>query len=165
VEERRERLGNVVKELVAALLLALELLPAPLDRARRVELGVAEDVRVAPDELLVDPLGDGGEVAGALLVEQKGEEIRLEEEVAELVEELVVVAGHGRVRDLVRLLDRVRNDGLRRLAPVPRALAAEPLGQLLESEERVGEVAPGDHGASYSPVVAVVPSSSSFGGA
>jgi hypothetical protein len=37
-------------------------------------------------------LGDRGEVAGAALLEQQREEVDLEEDVAELVEELGVVA-------------------------------------------------------------------------
>ena len=70
------------------------------------------------------------EVARALLLEQQREEVDLEEEVAELVEQLRVVAGERRVGDLVGLLDRVRDDRPRGLLAVPGAVAAEPLGQL-----------------------------------
>ncbi len=85
-------------------------------------------MRVAPNELVVDPVRDRGEIAGAALVEEQGEEDRLEEQVAELVEELRVVAGQGGVRDLVRLLDRVRHDRRSRLLAIPGAVAAKPLG-------------------------------------
>ena len=79
------------------------------------------------------------EVACAALLEQQREEVDLEEEVAELVEELGVVAADRRVGDLVRLLDGVRDDRPDRLLPVPGALAAQPLGELLELEQRLGK--------------------------
>ena len=87
----------------------------------------------------MDSLCDALEVAGAALVEEEREKVDLEEEVAELVEELRVVGGERRVRDLVRFLDRVRHDRLLGLLAVPRALAPEPLGQLLELEQRLTE--------------------------
>ena len=49
-------------------------------------LGVAEDVRVAADQLRRAGLGDRGEVALAALLEQQRQEHHLEEDVAELVE-------------------------------------------------------------------------------
>ena len=101
-------------------------------------LDVREHVRVAPDELLVDQPRRLLEVALALLVEQQRQEVALEEQVAELVEQLLVVAGERGVRDLVRLLDGVRDDRARGLLPVPGALAAESLGQVLEVEKSVG---------------------------
>ena len=55
-------------------------------RPARLRLDLAEDVRVAADELLVDPARDLLEIAVALLLEQEREEVDLEEEVAELVE-------------------------------------------------------------------------------
>jgi hypothetical protein len=54
------------------------------------------------------------------------------------VEQLRVVAGERRVGDLVRLLDRVRHDRARRLLAIPRAVAPEPLGQLLQRDESLG---------------------------
>ena len=75
------------------------------------------------------------EIALAALLEQEREEVHLEEQVAELVEQLLVVAGERRVRDLVRLLDRVRHDRARGLLAVPRALATQPLRQALELEQ------------------------------
>jgi hypothetical protein len=63
----------------------------------------------------------------------------LEQQVAELVQELLVVARQRSVRNLVRLLDRVRDDRLRRLLAVPRAVAAQALGQRLKLDESFGE--------------------------
>ena len=83
--------------------------------------------------------GDRLEVAGAALREEQREEVRLEEQVAELVEQLRVVAGERRVGDLVGLLDRVRHDRPLGLLAIPRAVAAQALGQLLELDQRVGE--------------------------
>ena len=74
------------------------------------------------------PSRDGGQVARAALLEQQGEEDGLEEQVAELVEELRVVAGQRGVGDLVGLLDRVRDDRGLGLLTIPGAVAAEPLG-------------------------------------
>ena len=63
----------------------------------------------------------------------------MEEQVAELVDELRVVLGERGIRDLVRLLDRVRDDRLRGLLAIPGTVAAQPLGQLLELEKGLGE--------------------------
>jgi hypothetical protein len=89
---------------------------------------------VAGDELVVDPRRDRGEVAGAPLLEQEREEVRLEEEIAELVLELGVVARERSVGDLVGLLDGMRDDRARRLLAVPGTVAAQPLGQPLKPE-------------------------------
>ena len=78
-------------------------------------------------------------IACSALLEQEREEVDLEEEVAELVEQLLVVAGERRVGDLVGLLDGVRHDRARGLLAVPRTLATQPLCQLLEVDERLSE--------------------------
>ena len=57
-EQRRQVLGHVVEDAVAALLLDLEPLPVLAHAAGRVRLRVAEDVRMARDELRVDAAGD-----------------------------------------------------------------------------------------------------------
>jgi hypothetical protein len=99
-------------------------------------------VRVAGDELVVPPPGNRGKIALASLLEQQRQEVGLEEEVAELVLELGGIAPDRGVCDFVGLLDRVRDDRASRLLPVPGTVAAEPLGQLLELEKRVGELLP-----------------------
>ena len=76
--------------------------------------------------------GDLRQVTRSSLLEQECEEVDLEEEVAELVEQLLVVTGESRVRDLVGLLDRVRNDARFGLFPVPRAFSAQALRQALQ---------------------------------
>jgi hypothetical protein len=128
-----------VEDALAALLLALDPLPVRADSFRRPGLHVAEDVRMAADELLVHAARDRGEVAGAALGEQERQEVDLEQQVAELVEQLPVVGGKGGVRDLVRLLDRVRDDRLRRLLAIPRAVAAQTLRQLLKLDKGLRE--------------------------
>ena len=139
VQECRQVLGNVVEDAFAFFLLALELLPVLADAACRARLDLAEDVRMPPHELLVDPARHVLEIAGAALLEQQREEVRLEQEIAELVDELRVVARHGGLRDLVRLLDRVRDDRPRGLLAIPGALAPKRLGQRLELEKGLGE--------------------------
>ena len=126
-----------MEDALAPLLLALDALPVRAHALGGSRLDVAEDVRVPAHELLVDAAGHLRQVAGASLLEQEREEVDLEEQVAELVEQLLVVAGERRVRDLVGLLDRVRDDRRRGLLAVPRAVAAQPLRQLLEIEERL----------------------------
>ena len=139
VEQAGKRLGHVVEDAGAPLLLGLDRLPALAHPTGRVRLGLPEDVRVAADELRVHGPGDRFEVALALLLEQQREEVGLEEQVAELVEELGGVAGVGGVGDLVGLLDRVRHDRPGRLLAIPGAVAAQALRQLLQLDERLGE--------------------------
>ena len=94
---------------------------------------------MARDQLRGHVPRDRLEVARAALREEQRQEVRLEEQVAELVEELRVVARERRVRDLVGLLDRVRHDRALGLLAIPGAVTAQALGQLLELDERVGE--------------------------
>ena len=94
---------------------------------------------MAANEFLMDMAGNCLQVALSLLLEEKRQEVDLEEQVTELVEELLGPVGHGRVGDLVRLLDRVRDDRPRGLLTVPRTVATEASRQLLQLEERVRE--------------------------
>ncbi len=139
VEQRRKRLRDVVEDPLAALLLGLDALPVLPHAARRLRVHLAEDVRVPAHELLLDPARDRLQRAGAAFLEEQREEVGLEEQVAELVLELRVVQGEGRVSDLVGLLDGVRDDRPCRLLPIPGAVAPEALGQALEIEKGVGE--------------------------
>jgi hypothetical protein len=61
--------------------------------------------------------------------------VHLEEHVAELVEQLRVVAGVGRVGELIGLLDGVRDDRALVLLAVPWTLAAQPARQLIEAAD------------------------------
>ncbi len=63
------------------------------------------------------------EVSGAVLLEERGQEGDLEEQVAELVDELRRIIGERCVCDLVRLLDRVRDDRARGLFAIPGTVA------------------------------------------
>jgi hypothetical protein len=62
-------------------------------------------MRVAAHELLVDVVGDVGERSRSALLEQQRQEVHLEEDVAELVEQLGVVAVVSGLGELVGLLD------------------------------------------------------------
>ena len=103
---------------------ALDRVPVAQHLAGVLDLDVAEDVRVAADQLLAAVLGDLGQRPAAALLEQQRQEVDLEEDVAELVEQLGVVAGVRRGGELVGLLDRVRDDRALVLLAVPRALDA-----------------------------------------
>ena len=94
---RVERPGQVLRHLaedarLAPGLGALDRVPVAQHLAGVLDLDVAEDVRVPADQLLAAVLGDLGQRAAAALLEQQREEVDLEEDVAELVEQLGVVA-------------------------------------------------------------------------
>ena len=126
LHERGERAGHVVEDAGAPFLLRLDLLPPVAHAAGRRRLGLAEHVWMTPHELRVHVAGDRLEIAVALLREEQGEEVDLKQQVAELVEQLRRVGriGGSGIRDLVGLLDRVRDDRQRRLLAVPRAVPA-----------------------------------------
>ena len=81
-----------------------------------------------------------GQVAGAALLEQQRQEVDLEQDVAELVEQLGVVATVGGVGQLVGLLDGVGHDRALILLAVPRALLAQTPGDRVQARERVDGV-------------------------
>ena len=97
---------------------------------------------MAADQLLPAVLGHGGQVTSAALLHQQGEEVHLEEHVAQLVEQLGVVAALRRVCQLVGLLDGVRDDRALVLLAIPRTLAAQPPGELVEPVEGFEDVRP-----------------------
>ncbi len=97
-------------------------------------------MRVAADQLLAHVVGHPGQVALAALLEQQRQEVDLEEDVAELVEELGVVARVGRVGQLVGLLDRVRDNRALVLVAVPRTVAAQPARDLVKPRQRGREI-------------------------
>src|SRR5215212_648075 len=141
VQRRWENVGNVAEDArLAPLLAGLDAVPIAQDGARGLRLGVAEHVRVAADELLAAVLGHRGQVALAALLEQQRQEMHLEEHVAELVEQLGVVAALGGVGELVGLLDGVRDDRTLVLLAVPRAVAPQPARQLVEAADGRGDV-------------------------
>ena len=113
--------GHVVEDALAALLLDLEPLPALAHARRRSAASTSpKTCGWRATSFAWTPRAACLEVARAALLEEQREEVRLEEQVAELVEELRVVARERRVRDLVGLLDRVRHDRAARSARDPR---------------------------------------------
>ena len=139
MQERGEVLGHVLEEPAPALLLALDPVPVGEHLAGALRARLAEDVRVAADQLLRRPASaTAARSPGPALLEQQREEEDLEEDVAELVEQLLVVAARGRVGQLVGLLDGVRDDRALVLLAVPGALAAQAAGDLVEAGQRRG---------------------------
>src|SRR5215212_11791185 len=92
---------------------------------------------MAANELLRHQLRDPRQVAGVPLLEQQRQEEDLKEDVAELVEELLVVTARRGVRELVGLLHGVGDDRALVLLSVPRALPAQAPGHGVEARERV----------------------------
>ena len=141
MQQRREVLGHLAEDpLLAAGLGALDLVPVAQHLAGRLGLDLAEDVRMAADQLLAQCSATCAMSPGAALLEQQREEVDLEEHVAELVEQLGVVAGVGGVGELVGLLDGVGHDRALVLLAVPRALAPQAAGQLVQAGDGGGDV-------------------------
>ena len=82
---------------------------------------VIEDVRMPADQLVGDRLDRIGDREASLLLADLRQEHRLEQEVAELVLERVVIAAIERVEQLVGLLQHERPQRLQRLLAIPRA--------------------------------------------
>ena len=95
-------------------------------------------MRMTRDELVVDAPGHVGQREPALLRRQRGVEVDLEQDVAQLVEHLGVVARMRGVGQLIRLLDRVRNDRALVLLAVPGAVAPQPARYLVERDKGAG---------------------------
>jgi hypothetical protein len=91
---------------------------------------------VAPDQLLAHVLGDRAKRTRIALLEQQREEVDLEEHVAELVEQLGVVARVRGGRQLVGLLDRVRHDRALVLLAIPGTLLAQAAGERVKALDR-----------------------------
>ena len=138
VGERRQRPGDPVEDRRPALLVALDVLPVGDDRPGIVGLDVAEHVRVPADELVVDARRHVGDGEATLLLGDRGVELDLVQQVAELLDQRLVrrlVVGIERldgVDQLERLLDEVRHERGVRLLTVPRALLAQRAGELVE---------------------------------
>src|SRR5215212_2980626 len=97
-------------------------------------------MRVAPDQLPAAVLCDVGQRARAALLQQQREEVDLEEHVAELVEQLRVVAPMRRRGELVGLLDGVRDDRALVLLAVPRALDPQAAREGVEAPQRLDDL-------------------------
>ena len=99
----------------------LDPLPLAVDVGRRADLRVAEDVRVAADDLARDRGLDVGQVEDAGLGGQLGVEDDLQPEVAELGGQLRRGPAGQRVVDLVGLLEEVVAQRFVGLLAIPRA--------------------------------------------
>jgi hypothetical protein len=143
VQQRGEVLRHLGEDaLLAPLLALLDLVPVAQDLSGVLDLDVPEDVRMPADQLLPAVLGDRGEIAGPSLLQQQREEVHLEQHVAELVEQLAVVATVRGVGELVGLLERVRDDRPLVLLTVPRAFASQATREVVETRERLLDLRP-----------------------
>ena len=108
---------------VACPLAFLDRLPVPQYVRSAVHLRLAEDVRVAADELRGQPPGDRVEGEVAPLLAQLRLEEHLQQDVAELLGMRVARRCVHHVQELVALLDQTGLEGLERLFPIPRTAA------------------------------------------
>ena len=136
------RVGHGVEQTLALLgaLPGLDLVPVREHLARRRRrVGVAEDVRMAADDLRADRRDDVVDGELAVVGRDLGVKHDLEKNVAELLSELGDVIGLYRVDGLVGLFHHVLGDGTVRLLAVPRTPVRGPQGgdQLNELVEPV----------------------------
>jgi hypothetical protein len=117
-------------------LLRLDRLPGLGLLGRRAVMRLAEHVRVAAHHLVVDRLGDRGEVERALFLGHARVEHHLQQQVAEFLLQVGEVAALDRVGDLVGLLDGVGGDGGEGLLQVPRAAAVGERSRAMISTRR-----------------------------
>ena len=121
-----------------------DLAPERLHAGRREVARVAEDVRMAADQLARDALDDVAEIERAGLLGHPGMEHDLEQQVAELVLQVEKIAARDRLGDLIGFLDRVGRDGREILLEVPRAARARR-AQRRHDREQARDVAGGMH--------------------
>jgi hypothetical protein len=108
--------------------LLLDLVPVALDLIGTGDGHVPEHVRMPPDQLGHDPVGDvvdGEPGAVVALGRDPGVEHDLQQDVAKLLAEGLLVIRLERLERLVRLLEQVRRQRRMGLAGVPRAVEAQ----------------------------------------
>ena len=108
-KERRERRGNAIDHrpgLVGGMLVALQ--PLPLGQQVVLDRTIGEHVRMAADQLGDDPALDVGKIECARLASDLGVDDDLEEKIAELIGQSVVVTGIKSLERLVGLFQEVR---------------------------------------------------------
>ena len=133
IEQRREVLRHLTEHtLLATRFVCLDRIPVAQYLARVRHLRVAENMRVATNQLLTAVLGDLPEIARAALLEQQREKYHLEEHVSQLIEQLGVIAMIRGVGQLIGLLDRMWHDRALVLLAIPGALATQQVRQLIE---------------------------------
>ena len=134
-------MAHAVEDAGATLLGVLDGVPVGEHSVGVVGDDRAEHVRVAAHQLVVHALDDVGHREPALLLGDRGVELDLVEQVAELLDQCLVggrvvgVECLQRVDHLVGLLEQVLHQRLVRLLLVPRALLAQRAGQLVEPHQ------------------------------
>src|SRR5665647_2861782 len=112
--------------MLIALLAGLDLLPSVHDLLRALDFSLAEDVRMAANELIGDPVDDIVDIECPLLLRHLGMENYLQQEIAKLATKLLHVAGVDGIHSLVGFLDHVLLEGFVRLLPIPGASTGTP---------------------------------------
>ena len=132
----------------AGLLLGLDAIPELLDRRGREAAGIAEHMRMAPQELFRDRLHHVAEVEGALLLRHAGVIDDLQQEVAELLAQVGEIAAGDGVGHFVGFLQRVGSDAGEVLLQVPGATGAGR-AQRRHDLDQTGDIAGGLHRSKF----------------
>ena len=114
------------------------LLPGDRLRPGVVDARVAEHVRMAALHLVADRVDHVVEHEGALLARHLRMEHDLKQQIAQFVAQRRQVVALDRIRNFVRLLDRVRRDGAEVLFEIPWA-AALRIAQAGHDGEEAGD--------------------------
>ena len=116
----RQRGGDVIVDAGPGTLLGrFQLLPVDEHLVGARDVHLAEDVRMTVDQLLGEPFGDVVHVPAALICSHLRMEHDLQQQVAQLVTDRVVVVGIDRLQQFVRLFEQVQGQCLVRLLSVP----------------------------------------------
>ena len=127
-------------------LVFLDVVPARLGAAGVARRLLAEDVRMAADQLFGDRLHDVAEIEQAFLGRHLGVKHRLQQQIAEFLAQIVEIVALDGVGDLVGFLDRVVADRREILLEVPGA-AAIGVAQGRHDFDEAGDFARGLQGS------------------
>src|SRR5579863_10080233 len=110
-------------------------------------LGLEEDVRMAPDQLVADAARHRGEIETTGLLRHACVEYDLEQQIAQLITQARQIAASDGVGDFVGLLDGKRRDADKILLPIPCAPGVRVAQRTHERQQCLEFLAGGAHAA------------------
>jgi hypothetical protein len=137
MECARKILGHLAKNpLFPAILALLDDIPVGSDLLGAVDFDLAENMRMATDQLLPAVLGNCCHIAGATLLQQQREEVHLKQHITKLVNQLGIVTRPCGIGQLVCLFKRMWNYRPLILLAIPRTLHPECPCKIVECFDR-----------------------------